>query len=289
MLRAKGEGLYALCPLLSAHTADTTALTDLPDDIQHLLSSVSKIYDVEPEAIYQRYIEIRDEIDEPYPIDDFRQVLSDWSDTLAFERGFIRPLKLNYTDKLTYDKMTVYKSAGTARIPAVASSELNIPADIMELAARVGKRYGITGQQICERYLQICKRSAFDGDAITDLRDNVLLDIDGKEESWEAAFVKPIKAGVLTEPMKQEQEHNPTPELSELPKFEDAVPIVEDALKVGRYPLRPFVLYETEHEQYSVISFADTAKRYLNRPQDAKARGTITMLAWHLQDGWWRS
>ena len=178
-------------------------------------------------------------------------------------------------------------ASGTAGLPEVVS--LNIPSGILELADRVGKKYGITGQQICDRYLQVCKRSAFDKDAIADLRDNVLLDIDGKEESWEAAFVKPIKAGVLNESMKPEPKHNPTPDISELPKFEDAVPLIETALKAGMYPLRPFGLYETEHEQYSVISFADTAKRYLKRPEDAKARELITMLAWHLRDAWWRS
>ena len=71
-------------------------------------------------------------------------------------------------------------------------SERNISLKVFELANAIGKKYGITGRSICDRYLQVCKMQAFDAEAIKDIRDNVLLDIDGKEESWLYAFVEPI-------------------------------------------------------------------------------------------------
>lgn len=178
------------------------------------------------------------------------------------------------------------KSKGVGKIPETFS--LNIPSAIKELADSVGAKYCITGRQICERYLQIRKMDTFDGDAITDLRENVLLDIDGKEESLLSAFVKPIKAGVLNEPLKPAPKHNPTPKLSELPRCTEAFPLIETALKDGNYPHHFFLLFETEHEQYFVINFADTARRSLERPNDAKERKLCSLLAWHLKDGWWR-
>ena len=78
----------------------------LPQDIKQLLGNIAGKYEVEPKQIYDEYISLG-KLDKPYPLDDFKIVLTNAG--LAFERGFIRPLKLNYTDKLFYEKMTIYR------------------------------------------------------------------------------------------------------------------------------------------------------------------------------------
>jgi len=78
----------------------------LPQDIKQLLGNVAGKYEVEPKQIYDEYIDLKGKLDNPYPLDDFKIVLTNAG--VAFERGFIRPLKMDYTDKLFYEKMTIF-------------------------------------------------------------------------------------------------------------------------------------------------------------------------------------
>lgn len=64
--------------LPEATTPDTRSeeeIAQLPVDIQHKLYSVADHYDVEPEAIYDEYLDLKERIDEPYPLSDFKSIL----------------------------------------------------------------------------------------------------------------------------------------------------------------------------------------------------------------------
>ena len=90
-----------------ATTTPEVTFDQLPQEIKQLLGNIAGKYEVEPKQIYDEYIDLKGKLDKPYLLDDFKRVLANAG--VAFERGFIRPLKLNYTDKNEYEKMTIYK------------------------------------------------------------------------------------------------------------------------------------------------------------------------------------
>lgn len=95
------------------------------------------------------------------------------------------------------DKTTTISQKNTTTRPQATTISEDIPDDVLNILKNVASKYEIPAQAIVDRYKQICKLTTMTPEAIDDLKNNVLLDITGKEASWLYAFVKPIQAGCL--------------------------------------------------------------------------------------------
>ena len=85
------------------------SISDLSDDISQLLKYVAERYKVTPEAIYEYYLSLKRRLGN-YPLSDFKEVLQNAGrDSEVFEGGFIRNIKLSYTDSIVYGKLRLYK------------------------------------------------------------------------------------------------------------------------------------------------------------------------------------
>jgi len=137
---------------------------------------IEMIREISPEAAYLGFNSKSDKVKLPEPSSG-----KFWK--LAEELRKFTEVRLKETRQSEADS-----NPGPVQVIAPAITEA-----VQNLLIQVAGKYDIPAQSICDRYLQIRKMKAFDNDAIDDLRDNVLLDIEGKEESFTYAFVKPIR------------------------------------------------------------------------------------------------